>query len=130
MLLATREGVRYLICSCFLNGLPSLEDFLFAKTWVLPSCTFFPFLWMLCFIDDSQVFIKGRFLIKIKNRPTLVYSQHMGNGPSTITLDDMCTLPDMRPIKSTFLCTDNVSLCQLFHRLLALTSNLQADLNK
>jgi hypothetical protein len=70
------EGVRYLICSCFLSGLLSLEDFSFAKTWVLPSCTFSPFCWVLYFIDDSQVFIKGRFLIKIKNRPTLVYRTH------------------------------------------------------
>lgn len=40
---------------------PSLEDFLFARTWVVLSCTFSPpFLGALCFIDDWQMFINTR----------------------------------------------------------------------
>ncbi len=30
---------------------------LFAWTWILPSCTFFPLIWVFCFIDVWQVFI-------------------------------------------------------------------------
>ncbi len=37
----TIKGSGYLICSRSPSGSPSLEDSLFARTWVLPSCSFF-----------------------------------------------------------------------------------------
>ncbi len=61
MLLTTEGGSEYLICSHSPCSPPSLEDFSFAKTWVVPSCTFSPpFLGALCFIDDWQMFINTR----------------------------------------------------------------------
>ncbi len=45
----TIRGSGYLICSHSPSGSSSLEDSLFARTWVLPSCSFFsPFVG--CFV--------------------------------------------------------------------------------
>ncbi len=61
MLLMTKGGSKYLICSDSPCSPPSLEDFSFARTWVVPSCSFSPpFLGALCFIDDRQMFIITR----------------------------------------------------------------------
>jgi hypothetical protein len=61
MLLMTKGGSEYLICSNSPCSPPSLEDFLFSRTWVVPSCSFSPpFLGALCFIDDWQMFINTR----------------------------------------------------------------------
>jgi hypothetical protein len=61
MLLTTEGGSEYLICLHSPRSPPSLEDFSFARTWVVLSCTFStPFLGALCFIDDWQMFFNTR----------------------------------------------------------------------
>ncbi len=52
MHLAIRDRFKYLICSYSPRDPPSLKYSPFARTWVLPSCTFLsPLCWVFCFID-------------------------------------------------------------------------------